>query len=384
MKYLPLVWSGIWRKRSRAILLLLQIVTAFVLFGTLQGLSSGIKQAIIETHADRLFVTSRVATRGSVLPVGLLEKVRLVSGVRHITPQSGLTGTYRTSDQSVPVIAANIDDFLQIYDEIRASPGAVERLHERRSGGIAGSALMRKYGWKIGDRVVLQTPLPRTDGTTDWAFDLVGSYEVPDDPQNADSIVTNFSYLNEARATDRDRASMLVVKVDDPANAGTIGLAIDTGFVNSEHETKTQSEADRLATQIQQTADLDYIVRAIVGAVFFALLLATGALMMQSVRERESELAVLKTLGFSDRLILLLILMESVLQCVFAAAIGLGLAFFILPRVRPLLTQINVPHMPTGVVLTGIGYAVLLALIGAAAPALRGSRRQIVDALANR
>lgn len=383
MKYLPLLWAGVARKRGRAILLLLQIVSAFVLFGTLQGLNSGIKQVIAQAHADRLFVANRVAA-GNMLPVGLLGTIRAIKDVLYITPEADLLGTYQKSDQSVPVVGADVGQFLRIYDEIRPSPGAADALRDHRDGGIVGSALMHQYGWKIGDRIVLQTPLPKIDGTRDWTFEILGRYDVPDHPDDADSIIANFAYLNESRLTDRDRANRLVLKVDAPINAGTVSLAIDTAFANSDHATRTQSEADRLATQIQQTADLDYIVRGIVGAIFFALLLATGALMMQSVRERGSELAVLKTLGYSDRFLLLLILAESLVQCVSASAIGLALAFLILPRVRPQLTQLDVSHVPVLVLLEGIAFAALLALISACAPALRAARHPIAHALAKR
>jgi putative ABC transport system permease protein len=384
VKYLPLVWAGIWRKRSRAVLLLMQITTAFLLFGTLQGLSSGIHSAIAEAHGDRLFVTNRMSIQGSMLPIGLIPQIESIQGVRYITPQASMTGTYQQSDQSVPVVATDVQQYLHIYDEIQVSPGAVDRMRVRRDGGIVGSELMHRYGWKVGERIALQTPLTKSDNTTDWSFDILGSYEIPAHPENADLLIANFDYLNESRLADRDRATVLVVKVDDPANAGAISLAIDTAFANSDHETRTQSEGDRLATQIQQTADFDFIVRAIVSAVFFALLLATSALMMQSLREREGELAVLKTLGFPDRLILVLILVESILLCVFAASIGLFLAAFVLPRMQGQLTQVNVTHIPLTVLALGIGLAAALALISASAPALRGSRRQIVDALANR
>jgi putative ABC transport system permease protein len=384
VKYLPLVWAGIWRKRSRAVLLLMQITTAFLLFGTLQGLSSGIHSAIAEAHGDRLFVTNRMSIQGSMLPIGLIPQIESIQGVRYIAPQASMTGTYQQNDQSVPVVATDVPQYLHIYDEIQVSPSAVDSMRVRRDGAIVGSELMHKYGWKVGERIALQTPLTKTDNTTDWSFDILGSYEVPEHPENADLLIANFDYLNESRQADRDRATVLVVKVDDPANAGAISLAIDTAFANSDHETRTQSEGDRLATQIQQTADFDFIVRAIVSAVFFALLLATSALMMQSLREREGELAVLKTLGFPDRLILVLILVESILLCVFAASIGLCLAAFVLPRVQGQLTQVNVTHVPLTVLALGIGLAAVLALISASAPALRGSRRQIVDALANR
>jgi putative ABC transport system permease protein len=129
------------------------------------------------------------------------------------------------------------------------------------------------------------------------------------------------------------------------------------------------------------STDLDLIVGGIVSAVFFALLLATGALMMQSIRERVPELAVLKTLGFSDTLVMVLILVEGVVFCVFSAGVGLGLASVILPAAR---AQIGITSMPTIVIVSGIGFAVALALIGGSVPAWRGLRLQVAEALAGR
>jgi putative ABC transport system permease protein len=160
-----------------------------------------------------------------------------------------------------------------------------------------------------------------------------------------------------------------------------VSLAIDSAFANSDHETRTQSEGDLVESQLQRVVDLDFIVRGIIGAVFFALLLATGALLMQSIRERETELAVLKAVGFSDSLVMALILVESVVLCVFAAACGLGIAASLLPLAR---SMIGIAHVPGGVLLLGLAFALALALIGGFAPALRGSRLQVVDALADR
>jgi putative ABC transport system permease protein len=179
----------------------------------------------------------------------------------------------------------------------------------------------------------------------------------------------------------RDRAELFVARIDNPANAATIALAIDNASANSDHETHTQSEADLAASQVQRIADLDFIVGGIIGAVFFALLLATGALLMQSIRERVAELAVMKTVGFSDRRVMVLILVEAVTFCVLAAAIGLALAALILPMARQ---QIGIAGVPPIVVLAGIGFAVLLALLGGLAPAWRGLRLRVVDALAER
>jgi putative ABC transport system permease protein len=187
--------------------------------------------------------------------------------------------------------------------------------------------------------------------------------------------------LNEARLANRDRADLFTARIDNPANAAAIGLAIDNLSANSNHETRTQSEADVAATQVQRIGDLDFIVTGIIGAVFFALLLATGALMMQSIRERVAELAVLKTVGFSDPLVMVLILVESALFCVFSASIGLGIAALILPMARQ---QIGIAGVPPIVMAAGIAFALLLALLGGLAPAWHGLRLRVADALADR
>jgi putative ABC transport system permease protein len=223
--------------------------------------------------------------------------------------------------------------------------------------------------------------VPKTDGSRDWTFDIVGTYDRPDDPASAIQLVCNFAYVDESRLTERDTTQLFVVKIDSPSSAGRVIASIDGGFANSDHETRTQSEADLLTAQIQQIGDLDFLARAIIAAVFFALLFATGALMMQSIRERMPELAVLKTVGFSNRLVVGLIISEAVTFCIFSASVGLAIASSLLPLARQQIG--NVP-MPVAVLVAGVGFAALLGLIGGAVPAWRGMRLEVADALAVR
>ena len=380
MKYLPLVWAGIWRKRSRAVLMLLQIASAFALFGLLEGLNAGIKQAVAATHGDRLYIGSSVSL-GDPLPTSLLARIRATPGVVVATTRTALPSVYQQPDQQVPVIAADASSFFAIYDEFGASQEAIDALANTRTGVLVGKVTMEKYGWKVGDRVVFQSPVPKTDGSRDWAFDIVGTYERTDDAANSTALICNYAFFNEARLAGRDTSQLFVAKIDSAANAGTIGLAIDNAFANSDHETRTQSEADLAASQVQRIGDLNYLARAIIGAVFFALLFATGALMMQSIRERMPELAVLKTVGFSDRLVTGLIVTEAVVFCVFSAAIGLAIASWLLPAARQF---IGIAAMPRIVLVMGIGLAVLLGLVGSTVPAWRSLRLQVADALAGR
>lgn len=382
MKYLPLIWSGMWRRRGRAVLLLLQIVSAFTLFGVLQGVTSGTKQAIAETHSERLYVASRVSV-SDPLPIGLLERIRSIPGIRDVTPRAVFGGAYQTPRQGMPVMAVDAAPFFRIFSELSVSPQSVETLKTTPTGAIIGSELARRYGWKVGDRFVLQSSVVKRDGSNDWSFDVVGVFDARPafgtPPPTA--VIANFDYVNKGRATDAERTNMFIAIVRDASEAATVSLAIDDAFANSANETRTRSEGDLVSTQIQQTVDLDYIVRAVVAAVLFALLLATGALMMQSLRERTSELAVLKAVGFSDRRILMLLLTESITFCVVSAAIGLAIGGALLPFARSL---VGIASMPASVAVAGLVCALLLALVAGAAPAVRGSRLRVADALAGR
>lgn len=377
MKYLPLIWAGLLRKKSRAILMLLQIASAFLLFGLLQGLNSGVKQAIAKTHSDRLYVTSNVSL-GDTLPISLLPRIRQVPGVREVTPLTQFGGQYQRPGQNIPISAVDVGSIFKIFSEYVVDPAQIAALKADRTGGILGSAAARRYGLKVGDKLTLLGP-PRQDGSNSWTFDIVGTFDVPDNEPG--QLIVSYDYINEARFAGRDTAIVYVVLADSVARAGEIGLAIDNAFANSSHETRTQSEGDLLASQIRRVADLDFIVRGIIGAVFFGLLFATSALMMQSIRERTGELAVLKTVGFADGLVMTLILTEAILFCLFSAAIGLGAASLLLPRASAL---IGIATMPIVVIIAGAGFALLLALVGSAVPAWRGLRLQVAAALADR
>jgi len=380
MKYLPLIWSGIWRRRGRAVLMLLQIATSFLLFGLLQGFNSGIKHAIAQAHADRLFVTSSVST-GDVLPISQLSRIRSIAGVKLVTPLVQFPSTYQNLRQGIVVTAIDPDAFLGIMTDWTFSPQAATALKSSRTAALVGKVVAERYGLKVGEQLTVQSPILRQDGSNGWVFDLVGTYDVPNQPASATQLIVNYDFVNEARLANRDTTMVYYLLTRDVASAPGVGLAIDNAFANSSHETRTQSEGDLYTSQIQRIADLDYLVGIILGAVLFALLFATAALMMQSIRERLPELAVLKTVGFSDRRVMTLILFEAVTFCVFAAAIGLGIAALLLPLAR---SQIGISGMPWVVVLAGLACAVALALIGGSVPAHRGLKLQVAQALTER
>jgi putative ABC transport system permease protein len=210
---------------------------------------------------------------------------------------------------------------------------------------------------------------------------VAGIYSFGDLPAN--EIWVNYDYFDEARTSGNGTVNLIFEQIDDPARAARIGEDVDRLFLNSSNETQTQSEQEWIRAQINQIGDIEFFVNAIIGAVLFTLLFLTSNTMMQSVRERVPELAVLKTYGFSDAAVIALVCAEALILCVVAAGLGLAVASAIFPKVFAMMNAPALP-MPWSIVAFGLGLAVLLALVSAATPAWRVRRLNLVDALAGR
>lgn len=380
VKFLPLLWAGIWRNSSRTVLLILQIGSAFLLFGLLQGLNSGVKEAIAHSHTDRLYIGSSVSL-GVPLPISMLPQLQRTPGVKSVTRLVQLPAFYQKPEQALPILAVDSDAFFTAFNEFKVPQASLEAMKIKRSGAIFGSILAQRYGIHTGDHIVVQSQTARRDGGNAWALDVVGIYEVPGQAASASNVMVNFDFVNEALLGNKDTTLLYVARTDDPSQAQAVSAAIDHIFANSANETRTQSEGDMFTGQIQRVADIDFVVGAIMSAVFFALLFATGALLMQSVRERVPELAVLKTVGFSDPVVMALILLEAVILCVLAAALGMAFAAGLLSAASNL---IGITAIPVSVIVTGFALALGLALLGGSPPAWRGLRLPVATALAGR
>lgn len=375
MKFLHLVWAGIWRKRGRAILTLLSIVNAFLIFGLLQGLSSGIDNVAKESGAAVLMSFSKVS-QIEPLPMGHAAQIRTVKGVTAVTPMVIFTGTYRTQTQYVPAMAVNVEEYLTVYPNVKVTPAARQAMRTTRDGALVGERLAKSYGLKVGDTLPVRSMLwVNRDGSQTWPLKVVGLIK------GGPGTLVNYDYVDEGRTQAKGTASMFLLKTSDPKRSAEIGEAVDRLFANSPYETRTITPRQMAQGQIKQIGDIALVINAIVGAIFFALLFSVGAVMAQSMRERIPELAILKTLGFTDRGVLALILTETLVFCVFSAAIGLGIAAALFPVIR---NTIGFQASAGAILFTGFGFAVALALVCGLPPAWRASRLQIVDALAGR
>ena len=385
MKYLHLIWAQLFRSRTRTALTLLSVVTAFMLFGLLDSVRVAFNSGGSVDGANRLVVASRLSIT-QTLPIRLLQQIEGIPGVRQATYAMWFGGIYQDMKNFFPNFSV-APDFFEVYTEYEVPPEQVEAFKATRTAAAVGEALALKHGWKIGDTIPLQATIFPRNGSNDWPLELTTIFRVKDRSQvgQENQLVMNWSYFDEANDYIKNQVSWFTVVLDDPAQASQVAQAIDALSANSDHETRSQTESAFQQAFAKQFADIGLIVTAIMGAVFFTLVLLTGNTMAQAVRERIPELATLKTLGFTDGSVLGLVLADSVLLVVLGGMLGLGLSAAIMPG----LARASGGMMPIQTVvaqtwLVGLALMLAIGLVVGLLPALRAQRLRIVDALAGR
>jgi putative ABC transport system permease protein len=381
VKYLPLIWSGIWRKPGRTTLVLLQVAVAFALFGVLQGMKTGVDRSIANTRADVLFV-GPAESGGAPLPISYLDRLRSIPAMKTVSFADGFLGTYQRPTEVVFALAIPPTDlWLTLVPEIfQILPKDLEALEKTRNGALITVDMGKKYGLHVGDRIPLTSTNLQGNGSGTWTFQIVGTV-TDHEPGEGGLIVINYDYLDEARALNKGTVRNFYAVISDPKGAAEVSDTIDRMFANSSNGTKTASFRENAQQQMRSIGDLNFLIRAVTSAVLVALLFSVTTIMMQTIRERTPELAVLKTLGFTDRAVFLMVMGESLLICVAAALLGLALATGVFPYTAKFIPGLAMPLSVVGLGLIG---AVLVALITAAPPASRAARLQVVDALAGR
>jgi putative ABC transport system permease protein len=384
MKYLPLLWATLWRKKTRTIFTLLSVVIAFLLYGVLGTIDYAFENASGGvTGVDKLVTTNRFSIT-LLLPFSDTQQIASVPGVAAVTWMTWFGAYYQESKNFVFAMPIDTDSYFDLHkNEFVISDADMAAFRNTRTGALVNKALMKKFGWTIGQKLPLHSTIwtQKSNGSLDWTFEIVGSFDAKDATQQSQQQQTvwfHYELFDEGRSFGKGQVGWFEERVADPAQSAAISQKIDALFANSPNETKTQPAKEFAVAFLKQFGDIGFVLRAILGAVFFTLLFLTGNTMMQSVRERIPELAVLKTLGFSDGKVLALVIAESLLLCVLAAIVGLALKYPLLPIVQVGLQGIDLSHGPQ---LPGIGVAVLLALLVGAPPAVRAMRLNVVDAL---
>jgi len=383
MKYLPLIWAGLWRKPVRASLTFLSVVIAFLLFGLLNGITFGFESMIQAMGANRVRVVAD--NRRDSLPIAYFEQIKRVPNVRAVTIVSGWGLYFQEKKNPINNAALGGEPRFNESGEMQIPVAQLDTYKKTRTGAIIGRKLAEQYGWKPGDRVSLMSYVPVAGGPPAWEFDIVGIFDTADKSDFANQLWYHLDYLDEMRPQGRGKgtAGSFVVRTTHESHNAQVSANIDAFFANSERPTATQSDREWQRAGIKQTLDINLMVNTMVGASLFTLLLLTGNSMMQSVRQRIPEFAVLKTVGYSDRNILLMVIVEAFALCVLGALVGLAAAKALFPLFAKAI-DLNGIAMPFEVVAIGVGIAAIAGLITAVLPALRAQRLSVVDALARR
>ncbi|HKV93973.1 MAG TPA: FtsX-like permease family protein [Candidatus Angelobacter sp.] len=384
MKFLGLIRANLFRKKIRLFLTLGSFAVAMCLFGLLFVIREGFNQGIDVAGADRLISYNRVGLV-TPLPLSYRDRIMQIPGVTLVTHQNWFGGVYQDPKNFFPQFVIDPETQRKMYPEFSIPDDQWQHFLKDRQGAIVGAFTANKFGWKVGDRIPIQgTFLPGT-----WEFNIDGIYHgtrAKDDETQFWFQWDNFENYLETHKIDRylGMVGWYTIKIDNPDHALRVAKAVDTLFSNSDYETHTDSEANFAAGFAKQMGNIQFLILSIGSIVFFTLLLVTGNTMAIAVRERTSELAILKAVGYSDRFVLFLVLSEAALIALVGGVFGLALAkgFTLLPaNVNPVRTFLPLLYLSGGVFAIGIAAALSVGLVSGFLPALGAMRLRVVDAL---
>lgn len=380
MKYLPLVWRNLQRRRLRSLFTLLSILVAFVLYALLMTIRVAFNLGVEVAGADRLLTIHKVSFI-QPLPLAYKDKIAATPGVTMVTHANWFGGVYQDPSNFFPQMAVVPDEWLDIYPEFVLPAEQRAAWVSDRTGAIVGRRTAERFGWKLGDRIPIQGTIFRRQNTSRWEFTIDGIYNGAQQGTDTTQFFFHYDYLREAGMGGQSLVGWYVVRVADPRQAAEVARRIDAQFANSPFETKTSTEKAFVQAFANQIGDIGTIMIAILTAVLFTILLVAGNTMAQSIRERTGELAVLKTVGFSDRLVLGLVLAESCLLAAVGGGVGLAIGWGIVQQGDPTGGLLVVFYLPPMDLVMGVVLIAALGVLAGFLPALQASRLRIVDAL---
>lgn len=381
MKFFGLIWSNLKRKKLRTVLTVLSILVAFLLFGLLSAIKEAFTAGVTLAGKDRLMVRHKVSIIQS-LPENYEQRVAQIPGVAAVAAQSWFGGIYKEPKNFFGSIPVNPEKFLAMFPEYQLPPAQKEAWQKMRNGAVIGRTLAKRFDFKIGDRIPLTSPIwGQPAGQSQWDFEVAGIFDGEKKGTDTSGMFFRYDYFDEGRTRGKGEIGWMSVRVKNPDQIAEIAKKIDDEFANSPYETKAESEAAMIAGFAQQIGDIGTIMMAVMGAVFFTIVLVAGNTMGQVVRERTEEIGVLKAIGFTNELVLGLVLLESCVVALLGGLLGLGLAWLLTLGGSPVPSMLPVFYVPVRDLLLGAGIVLLLGIVSGIFPAVQAMRLHIADAL---
>jgi putative ABC transport system permease protein len=382
MKFLPLVWRNLLRRKVRTIFTVLSIFVAFLLFGVLMALRAAFSMGIELAGADRLMILNKISII-MPLPESYGDRVRAIDGVKDVTHANWFGGYYRETKNAFANMAVEPESWLRMYPEFQLPEDQKKAWVADREGAIVGADTARRFGWKLGDRIPLEATIYRRPDHTAWEFNIKGIYDSPVKGTDKTQLFFHYAYMYEA-VRDSGFAGQVgwyVIRVADPDRSPEIARKIDTMFTNSPAETKTDTEKAFVAGFAKQIGNIALITQLVATAAILMILLITANTMAQSIRERTGELAVLKTLGFGDGRVLSMVLLESCFIALVGGITGLVVSWWIISLGDPTGGFLPTFYFPIRDLILGVALVFALGVVAGAFPAWQAGRLRIVEAL---
>lgn len=377
-----LVRKNLFRRKLRAILMIVSILIAFAIFGVLAGFyrafTSGERAA-----ADRLVTVNKINFT-QPLPVAYFNRVRAVEGVKNVTHANWFGGYYQEPRNVLVVMAINPQTYFDVYArELDVAPDARQAFVRDRASALVGETMMQKWGWKVGDHIpVASNIFSQKNGSRTWDFTIVGTVAGKTEQTPTNFMLFQYDYFDETRSFGKDTIGWIVLQTTSPAENDRVAKTIDAMFANSSAETSTDTEKAFSQAFAAQFGNIALIVVLVVGAAFVTILMIVGNTMALTIRERTREIGVMKTLGFTGGRILRMVLGESVLLALLGGLPGLALAALFAFGLRKALAGVVPAFAVTfDIALLGLALMLALGLITGIVPALNAMRLKIADAL---
>ena len=380
MKFIGLVFKSARRSKRRTLLTIISVALAVFLFATLRSVLDGFDAVSAASSSTRI-VTIRSTSMIFPMPTSHADLIRSTPGVRDVTWANWFGGIYKDPKNFFGQFAVDPESYLRMYPEVILTPEEKAAFLADRTGCIVGDGLAKKYGWQLGDRIVLQPGIP-VYGSLDYPFTIRGIYRAGSSAVDNQSMLFHWKYADE-RSSPKGQVGWVVTRVSDPEQATQVIAAIDQRFANSPYETKTETEQAFSAQFASMLGNLNLLLGSVVLAVVLSTLFVAGNTMAMSVRERTTEIAVMRTLGYPALTIFLLVVGEGLLVAVVGGAMGAALARAVVNAEFLGLAGGFIPLFGVNNwnVVVGIGLSVFIGVVAAVIPATMASRLKIVDAL---
>ena len=380
MRFSGLIFANLFRKKVRLLLTIGSFAVALFLFAFLAVVKSAFSRGTEVAGADRLVIASRVGLM-QTLPISYDDKIAAIPGVKAVTHNHWFGGVYQDEKNFFVQFVIDPENMRKVMSEFVVPDDQWANFEKDRQGAVVGVKTAKRFGWKIGDRIPIKNSL--YGPTKTWEFNLDGIYHNDRPGGDENQFWIQWKYFDEnVPAGVKSTAGWYVLKLDNPDDAARIAKSIDNMFANSTYETKTETESAFAAGFVKQFGNIEFLIESIGMVVFFTLLLVTGNTMAISVRERISELGVLKAIGYSDRSVLFFVLAESLVIALIGGVLGLGLALVAVPVLGAALNGL-LPSLVLSPAILSLGLLVALVVGGISGllPGIGAMRMRVVNAL---